>query len=392
MMNELLSATLADDSGQLLPAQPRAAYVHVPFCRHRCGYCNFTLVAGRDDLVNDYLRAITAEIDAAEGPIEVETLYFGGGTPTYLKPEQLCRLTSTVLAHHPLAPGYEFTVEANPADVDQEMIETLSASGVTRLSLGGQSFQAEKLRLLERDHEAADIRQVVAAAHGAQMQVALDLIFATPGENLEAWAADLDQAIALEPEHISTYGLTFERGAAFWGRKLRGELAELDEGLQRDMYGLAIDRLAAAGYEQYEVSNFAQPGCRSRHNQVYWSGDGYFAYGPGAARYIDGVRETNHRSTTTYLRRVLAGESPVAEREQLSPEARARELLVFGLRRIDGVSRCEFRVRTGFDCDELVAAPLRKFVELGLLADDGERVRLTREGLFVSDAIWPEML
>jgi oxygen-independent coproporphyrinogen-3 oxidase len=297
-----------------------------------------------------------------------------------------------VLQRHPLAPAHEFTVEANPADVDPTMINTLTSLGVTRLSLGGQSFRPEKLRLLERDHEAADIQRVVAAAHEEQMQVALDLIFATPGEGLDEWSADLEAAIALEPDHVSTYGLTFERGTAFWGRKLRGELAEVDEELQREMYALAIDRLAAAGYEQYEVSNFARPGCRSRHNQVYWSGDGYFAYGPGAARYIDGVRETNHRSTTTYLHRVLAGHTPIAEREELSSEARARELLVFGLRRIEGVSRRQFRNRTGIECDDLVATPLRKFINLGLLADDGERIRLTREGLFVSDAMWPELL
>jgi oxygen-independent coproporphyrinogen-3 oxidase len=373
-------------------AAPRAAYVHVPFCRHRCGYCNFTLVAGRKDLVDDYLRAIAAEIAPTEGSDDVDTLYFGGGTPTYLKSDQLRQLTSIVLNRHPLAHDAEFTVEANPADVDMPTIETLASVGVTRLSLGGQSFRTEKLQLLERDHEAADIRRVVEAAHNAQIRVALDLIFATPGETLDEWASDLNAAIALEPEHISTYGLTYERGTAFWSRRLRGELAEIDEELQRDMYALAIDQLSAAGFEQYEVSNFARPGCRSRHNQVYWSGDAYFAYGPGAARYVDGIRETNHRSTTTYLNRVLGGESPVAEREELSPEARARELLVFGLRRIEGISRRKFGDRTGFECDDLVAAPLRKFIDLGLLADDGERIRLTREGLFVSDAMWPEML
>ena len=158
------------------------------------------------------------------------------------------------------------------------------------------------------------------------------------------------------------------------------------------MYALAIDRLTAARFEHYEISNFARPGCRSRHNQTYWSGDGYFAAGPGAARYVDGIRETNHRSTTTYLKRVLAGDSAVAEREKLSAEATAREMLVFGLRRIEGVLRRDFTRRTNCEVDRLVAAPLRKFVDLGLLADDGERVRLTREGLFVSDAIWPEMV
>jgi oxygen-independent coproporphyrinogen III oxidase len=391
-VDKLLSKSRLSESDQSITPAPRAAYVHVPFCHHRCGYCNFTLVAGRDDLVGDYLRAIAAEIATTEGHDEVDTLYFGGGTPTYLKPDQLRQLARSVLQRHPLAPGFEFTVEANPADVDPLMIETLSALRVTRLSLGGQSFRPEKLQLLERDHEAADIRRVVTAVHDVQMQVALDLIFATPGETLDGWTTDLEAAIALEPDHVSTYGLTFERGTAFWSRKLRGELAEVDEELQRDMYALAIDRLTIAGYEQYEVSNFARPGCRSRHNQVYWSGDAYFAYGPGAARYIDWVRETNHRSTTTYLNRVLAGASPVAEREELLPEARARELLVFSLRRIEGVSRRQFRARAGFECDDLVAAPLRKFIDLGLLEDDGEQIRLTREGLFVSDAMWPEML
>jgi oxygen-independent coproporphyrinogen-3 oxidase len=224
------------------------------------------------------------------------------------------------------------------------------------------------------------------------MQIALDLILATPAETLKQWKADLDAAIGLEPEHVSTYGLTFERGTAFWGRRLRGEIAEVDETLERDMYALAIDTLTGAGYEHYEVSNFARPGCRSRHNQTYWSGDGYFAVGPGAARYIGGIRETNHRSTTTYLRRMLANESPVAERERLSSEARARELLVFGLRRMAGVSREEFFERTAYQLDRLAGKPLRKFVDLGLLSDDGERVRLSRDGLFVSDSIWPELL
>ena len=371
---------------------PRAAYIHVPFCRHRCGYCNFTLVAGRDDLIGDYLRAIELELATLGIPREVDTLYFGGGTPSHLSPSQFRALATTVLKWHPLASGYEWTVEANPADIDLPMIDALSGLGVTRLSLGGQSFRLEKLQRLERDHEAADIERAALLARRAGMHVALDLIFATPGETLAEWQADLNAAIALGPDHVSTYGLTFEQGTEFGTRKLRGELVEADENLQRDMYALAIDRLTDADYEHYEVSNFARPGCRSRHNQVYWSGDGYYAAGPGAARYVNGIRETNHRSTTTYLKNVLGGESPVAEREELSAEARARELLVFGLRRINGVSRSDFRERAGYDIDELAATPLQKFVGLGLMADNGERIRLTRAGLFVSDAIWPELL
>jgi oxygen-independent coproporphyrinogen-3 oxidase len=386
------STSLLDREPQTSLGIPRAAYVHVPFCRHRCGYCNFTLVAGRDDLIGDYRRAIELEVRQLGRPHDVDTLYFGGGTPSHLSPLQLRQLASVVVKWHPLAPGYEWTVEANPADVDAAMIDTLSAMGVTRLSIGAQSFRSEKLRLLERDHDALRIQAAVELAKRAGMHVALDLIFGAPGEALDEWRADLDAAIALEPDHVSTYGLTFERGTAFWSRRLRGELGEVDEELGRAMYALAIDRLSAAGFEHYEVSNFARPECRSRHNQTYWSGESYFAYGPGAARYVDGVRETNHRSTTKYLQRVLTGNSPVAEREQLSSEARARELLVFGLRRMEGVSRCEFRDRTSIEIDALAVGALQKFVKLGLLVDDGERIRLSRDGLFVSDSLWPELL
>jgi oxygen-independent coproporphyrinogen-3 oxidase len=378
--------------GDLKIAVPRAAYIHVPFCRHRCGYCNFTLVAGRDDLVDDYLRAIEIELSWLTSPRDVDTLYFGGGTPTFLTPTQLRRLVEAVNHWFRLRADAEFTVEANPADVDAEMAGTLADLGATRVSLGGQSFRDEKLRLLERDHRAADVERATQLIRARGLQVALDLIFAAPGETLDEWSHDLRATIGLAPEHVSTYGLTFERGTAFWGRRLRGELAQVDEELEREMYALAIDSLTAAGFEHYEVSNFARPGCRSRHNQTYWSGGGYYAAGPGAARYIDGVREMNHRSTTTYLKRVLAGESPVAEREKLSPEARARELLVFGLRRIEGVSRRQFAKCTGFEIDGIVRDPLKRFVKLRLLEDSGDRVRLTREGLFVSDAIWPEFL
>lgn len=378
------------DDSRAFPA-PRSAYVHVPFCRHRCGYCNFSLVAGRDDLVPAYLRAIEMEL-SSQPRQELDTLYFGGGTPTHLGADELQQLARRVLRAFPLAANPEWTVEANPADMDEAMVDGLAEMGVTRLSLGGQSFREEKLRLLERDHQAADIAHVVGIARQRGLRIALDLIFAAPGETLVQWRDDLDAAIALEPDHISTYGLTFEQGTTFWSRRLRGELAEADESLQHEMYALAIDRLSAAGFEHYEISNFARPGCRSRHNETYWSGDGYFAVGPGAARYVNGVREINHRSTTTYLKRVLAGESPVADREKLLPESRARELLVFGLRRLEGVSRGKFAEQSGFQLDELIARPLKKYAALEILADDGERVRLTREGLFVSDAIWPEML
>lgn len=371
---------------------PRAAYVHVPFCTHRCGYCNFTVVAGRDELQEAYLNALERELEQLGQPREVDTLYLGGGTPTRLRPKHLRRLCRLVAEWHPLAPGGECTVEANPEDMTAHLANELAAWGATRVSLGTQSLLADKLQRLERAHTSAQAAASVQFARDAGLAVAVDLIFAAPGETREQWRNDVDALTALAPDHVSTYGLTYEKGTAFWSRRQRGALTELDEELQREMYLEGIDRLTAAGFEHYEVSNFARPGRRSRHNQAYWEGREYFAAGPGAARYVGGVRETNHRSLTTYLKRIACGQSPVAERERLDPEARARERFVLGLRQIEGVGLAEFATATGFDALELVGERVRFFAAEGILTLEPDRVRLTRDGLLVSDSLWPELL
>lgn len=371
---------------------PTAAYIHVPFCAHRCGYCNFTLIAGRDELVDRYLTALEQELSLlGERPL-VETLFIGGGTPTHLPPTALARLLAIVRSRFDLAAQGEFSVEANPFGLDRDRVSILAEHGVTRLSLGAQSFDKEKLRLLERDHGPTDIARSVDLARQALESVSLDLIFGVPGETLAIWQNDLAAALRLEPDHVSTYGLTFERGTTFWSRLTHGRLERLDEELERAMYARAIDALGEAGFEHYEVSNFARLGHRCRHNEVYWAAEEYYAAGPGAARYLNGRRETNHRSTTTWMKRVLDGQSPVAESETLSGEDRAREALVLALRRLEGVDRRDFAARTGFEIDALVGHELPRLVEIGLLSDDGRRLRLTRDGLFVSDAIWPKFL
>lgn len=371
---------------------PRAAYIHVPFCRHRCGYCNFTLVAGRDDLIADYLQALELELQLLETRREVDTLFFGGGTPSHLPPAELARLIELVRKWHPLSEGYEFSIEANPIDLTPERMAVLVAGGVNRISLGVQSFDDAKLQMLERDHRADEIRRAFDLCRENVRSVSLDLIFGSPGETRAVWSRDLEFAQKLLPDHLSTYGLTFERGSAFYGRRERGEIVAQSETDEGAMYEEAIDTLTAAGFEHYEVSNFARGGHRCRHNEVYWTGRTYYAAGPGAARYVDGRREVNHRSPTTWLRRLLAGESPVAESETLSPEDIAREAFVFGLRRLEGIRRTSFQATTGFSIDQMFGVPLRRQVELELLLDDGENIRLTRRGLLVSDAIWPEFL
>ncbi len=371
---------------------PRSAYVHVPFCAHHCGYCNFTVIAGRGDLIDNYLQALRCELLELKFPRPVDTLFLGGGTPTQLNTNELRSLLELALTWFPLAEGGEFSVEANPADVETETIDLLADWGVNRLSLGAQSFQLHKLKTLERDHDAAKIHQAVEVARTRIASVSLDLIFGLPNESLTDWSQDLQGALALCPNHLSTYGLTYEKGTRFWNRLQRGQIQKIAEETEREMFELAIDHLTAAGLEHYEISNFARPHHRCRHNEVYWSGAEYYAAGAGASRFVNGLRETNHRSVVNYLRLVLNGNSPVAEREQLAPEDAAREQLVFGLRRLAGVDRHEFHQNTGFTIEGLIAAPLETFLKLGLLEWVQNRLRLTREGLMVSDSLWPEFL
>lgn len=387
---------LVSTTGRMLShdvmSRSRSAYIHVPFCAHRCGYCNFTVIAGRDDLVGVYLEAIARELSWLDHPREVDTLYFGGGTPTHLSTDSLQRLLVTANIWFPLANGAEFTVEANPSDLNEEKLKLLVHHGVTRISLGAQSQDNAKLYQLERDHSSDQVTNAFYLARKYVDSVSVDLIFAAPDESLESWSADLDAMIRFGPDHLSTYGLTYEKGMFFWSRLQKGLLRCVEEELERSMYAMAIDRLTAAGFEHYEVSSFARPGRRCRHNEVYWSGGSYYAVGPSATRFVDGRRETNHRSTTSYVKLVLSGRSPVTEGEFLSPENLAREVLVFGLRRLAGIERATFFAQTGFSVEQLVADELSRLVAVGLLEDDGRYIRLSRQGLFVSDSIWPYFL
>jgi oxygen-independent coproporphyrinogen-3 oxidase len=370
----------------------RSVYLHVPFCAHHCGYCDFTVIAGRDDLAGAYLQALELELESLETARDVDTIFVGGGTPTHLPPDQLAQLMELICKWFRPAGGYEFTVEANPCGLDAEKIAVLVDAGVNRVSLGVQSFDSHVLRTLEREHRRAGIVQTVERLRGRIENVSLDLIFGVPGQTLECWRQTLREAVGLAPQHISTYGLTFERGTAFWGRLQKGDFVRASEDLEREMYAASMNDLAAAGFEQYEISNFARPGYRCRHNEVYWKGLPYAAFGPGAARYLDGTREVNHRSVKTWLNRMLAGDTPVAERETLAPEERAREAIVIGLRRCDGIDKQFFRETTGFDIDDLAAGAIERHSLGGLLENSGTNLRLTRDGRFLADAVFVDFL
>lgn len=371
---------------------PRAAYVHVPFCAHRCGYCDFTVIAGRDDLAGDYLRALELELTGLGEPREVDTLFIGGGTPTHLHPADLNRLLAIVRRWLPLSPGGEFSIEANPAGFAVEQADVLQRHGVNRVSLGVQSFSTSLLGVLERDHDAAIIESAVSSLRGRIDNFGFDLIYGVPGQSLSDWRETLQQAVELQPAHVSTYGLTYEKGTSFWVRRERERLTPVEESVEAEMYSVGMTWLPEQGYAQYELSNFARPGFVSRHNAVYWQGLPYFGFGPGAAAYVGGTRRTNHRSVTTWLKRVLAGESGVGASETLTAEERAREALWLGLRQVCGIERELFASRFEVALDALVGGSLPKLIDAGWIADDGETIRLTRSGRLVADTVARELL
>ena len=373
---------------------PRAAYIHIPFCAHKCGYCDFASLAGADHLADRYLSALECELAGALGqPQEVDTIFVGGGTPTRLTAAQLERLTRMIRRWLVLAPGGEWTVEANPGTLDPAKADVLARAGVDRVSLGAQSFRPESLRVLERQHGRAEVEQALEIVRPRFQRWSLDLIFGVPGSTLDDWRSDLEIAIGFGPAHLSCYGLVFEKGTALWRQWHSGVVRPDAEDLERSMHETTIERLAAAGLAMYEISNFAQPGHESRHNLVYWANEAYFGFGVGAARYLRGVRSVNTRDLPAYLRRIEAGEPATGPTEELSAEERARETAILMLRRtVLGIDRHDFQHRTGFDLDSLAGPVIERFRAEGYLEDDGQRLRLSPEGVFVADRVLCEFL
>ncbi len=378
---------------------PRSVYVHVPFCAQRCGYCNFALIADRADLVDRFLIALERELDWRLGqdslPQPIQTLFLGGGTPTFLSLAQVEHLVTILRRYFYWEsgnPDSEWSVEANPNDLTATTVAHWSAQGVTRLSLGVQSFRAEKLKLLERTHRAADIQRASELVLEQGRQLSLDLIFAVGDETEAQWEDDLAAAISCQAQHLSTYQLTFEKGTQFWNRLQRGVLNEFEQDQALRLYQRTREILMSQGFEHYEVSNFARPGYRSRHNCVYWTGRPYWAFGPGAAGYVGGQRYVNHSSTTTYIKRLMSGESPVAEVDRDGDIMRAREYFVFGMRLLDGLAPQVFCRETGMDWERLFGEQIRRDLSSGYFYWDHERLKLTTQGLYLSDSLWPNYL
>ena len=381
---------------------PRAAYVHIPFCAHHCGYCDFAVVTGADDRIEAYLDALECEFSTLGEPQPVETIFIGGGTPTYLSAGQLQRLLTAIQNWLPPARSAsegsssslaralgwsEFSIESTPESLTAEKVLVLADHGVDRVSIGVQSFDPRALAVLERIHSPDDVPRAIALVRRRIDNVSLDLIFGVPGQTLRDWDNDLKQALAFAPEHVSTYGLTYETGTRLWKQRRRGLVQALDEDAELAMYLHSLDTLAAAGLPQYEVSNHARPSRECRHNRTYWANHAYWGFGVGAARYVNGRREVNTRSLPDYLKRLRDGKPATAQSEELAPEERARETISVQLRRVEGIDRAGFVGQTGYNLDALAGAVIAHHVGAELLADDGARVRLTRRGYCVADSL-----
>jgi oxygen-independent coproporphyrinogen-3 oxidase len=325
-------------------AGPRHVYVHVPFCARRCSYCDFAIAVRRVVPAVEFVDALQAELGLrfrdAE-PWVVDTLYFGGGTPSRLGADGVSRMVDTLRERIVLAPDAEVTLEANPDDISAESLEAWRRAGVNRLSIGAQSFDDETLKWMHRTHDAAAIGQAVHAALDAGIDnFSLDLIFALPEKGAprsRSWERDVDAALALEPSHLSLYGLTIEPHTPLGRWQGRGDVAESPEERYESEFLHAHTALTAAGLEHYEVSNFGRPGKRSRHNSSYWSAAPYAGLGPSAHEFDGAFRRWNTPAYAEWLSRVVAGDDPIAESEQLTDENRNAERVYLGLRTLDGL-------------------------------------------------------
>jgi oxygen-independent coproporphyrinogen-3 oxidase len=366
-------------------------YIHVPYCRVRCGYCDFNTYTAdelrghrRDDYPDDLGREIAlATRVLADAPRPAQTVFFGGGTPTLLSSTALGGMLHAVREGFGIAEGAEITVEANPDSVTPASLAELADAGVTRVSIGMQSTVPHVLAALDRTHDPANVAAAVAGARAAGLDVSVDLIYGAPGESLADWRASVDAALALEPDHLSAYALIIEDGTKLARRIRSGEVPAPDDDLQAEMYELVDDAMTDAGYDWYEVSNWSRGAAhRSRHNLAYWRGTDWWGFGPGAHSHVAGVRWWNVKHPAAYAQRLSLGTSPAAAREVPDQEARTLERILL-----------ESRIREGLPIE--VVPTDRRSAVAGLIADelvDGAaalrgRIVLTRRGRLLADAV-----
>ena len=369
-----------------MQAKPSSAYVHIPFCTQICYYCDFSKVFIKNQPVDAYLEHLIQETRSYEIG-KLRTLYIGGGTPTALSAQQLAYLLTELPKVMDLSEVEEFTIEANPGDLDPDKIAVLKDSQVNRVSLGVQTFDNKMLKKIGRSHQEQDIYDNIRHLKQAGFNnISIDLIYALPGQTMDQVKENVAKAIDLDIPHMSLYSLILENHTVFMNRMRRGKLPLPKEELEAEMFEYIIEELEKAGFEHYEISNFSKPGFESRHNLVYWDNAEYYGLGAGASGYVDGIRYKNHGPIRHYLEAVEAGKARITE-EHLTLEEKMEEELFLGLRKKTGVSKARFEEKFGVSFDQRYGQVVASLTEQGLLVPDDKQIRMTKRGLFLGDTV-----
>lgn len=369
-----------------MQAKPSSAYVHIPFCTQICYYCDFSKVFIKNQPVDAYLEHLIQETRSYEIG-KLRTLYIGGGTPTALSAQQLAYLLTELPKVMDLSEVEEFTIEANPGDLDPDKIAVLKESQVNRVSLGVQTFDNKMLKKIGRSHQEQDIYDNIRHLKQAGFDnISIDLIYALPGQTMDQVKENVAKAIDLDIPHMSLYSLILENHTVFMNRMRRGKLPLSKEELEAEMFEYIIEELEKAGFEHYEISNFSKPGFESRHNLVYWDNAEYYGLGAGASGYVDGIRYKNHGPIRHYLEAVEAGKARITE-EHLTLEEKMEEELFLGLRKKTGVSKKRFEEKFGVNFDQQYGPVVEELIQQGLLVPDKDIVRMTKKGLFLGDTV-----
>ncbi len=375
--------------------KPCGIYVHIPFCKQKCRYCDFLSAPGDSKCIREYVSVLKKEIGSYRekaSEYEVKTLYFGGGTPSVLEPEQISDVVETLKATFDLGGLEEFTIEVNPGTVTREKLLGYRKAGADRLSVGIQSADDDELRLLGRIHSFEEAKECFSMAREAGFEnISADVISALPKQTIENYSRTLDSIIALKPEHISSYSLIIEPGTPFY--KEYGEEGPKkndlpDENTDRKMYALTKEKLLKAGYHRYEISNYSLPGRESKHNSSYWTGREYFGLGLGASSFVSGVRYSNARVLKEYAKdptkRIIE--------EETDQKSLMAEFMILGLRMTAGVSKKEFKRRFGVDFEDVYGEITEKLIKEKVITEEGDNLRLTDYGLDVSNAVFAEYI
>ena len=366
--------------------KPTSAYVHIPFCTQICYYCDFSKVFIKNQPVDSYLEHLLEEFQSYDIQ-RLRTLYIGGGTPTALSASQLEVLLKGLTENLDLSVLEELTIEANPGDLDADKIAVLKNSAVNRVSLGVQTFDNKMLKKIGRSHLEKDIYENIDRLKLAGFDnISIDLIYALPGQTMEQVKENVAKAIGLDIPHMSLYSLILENHTVFMNRMRRGKLPLPKEELEAEMFEYIIAELERAGFEHYEISNFSKIGFESRHNLMYWDNAEYYGIGAGASGYVNGVRYKNHGPIRHYLSAVEEGNARITE-EHLSQKEQMEEEMFLGLRKKSGVSMARFEEKFGRSFDELYGEIVRDLVQKGLMQIEGDRVRMTKRGLFLGDTV-----